>query len=33
MSKLDVDGKPILRDDLKILKGPNYFKPDLTKFI
>jgi predicted HAD superfamily Cof-like phosphohydrolase len=33
MSKLDVDGKPILRDDLKILKGPNYFKPDLSKFI
>ena len=33
MSKLGEDGKPVLRDDLKILKGPNYFKPDLTKFI
>lgn len=33
MSKLGEDGKPILRDDLKILKGPGYFKPDLTKFI
>jgi len=33
MSKLGEDGKPILRSDGKILKGPNYFKPDLTKFI
>jgi predicted HAD superfamily Cof-like phosphohydrolase len=33
MSKLGEDGKPILRDDNKILKGPGYFRPDLTKFI
>ena len=33
MSKLDSDGKPILREDGKILKGPGYFKPDLSKFI
>lgn len=33
MSKLGEDGKPILRDDKKILKGPGYFRPDLTKFI
>lgn len=33
MSKLGKDGKPIIRDDGKILKGPNYFKPDLHKFI
>ena len=33
MSKLGEDGKPILREDGKILKGPGYFKPDLTKFI
>ncbi len=29
MSKLGMDGKPIYRDDGKVLKGPNYFKPDL----
>jgi predicted HAD superfamily Cof-like phosphohydrolase len=29
MSKLGEDGKPIFRDDGKVLKGPNYFKPDL----
>jgi len=33
MSKLGEDGKPILRKDGKILKGPGYFKPDLSKFI
>jgi len=33
MSKLGEDGKPVLRDDGKILKGPGYFKPDLSKFI
>ena len=31
MSKLGVDGKPIYREDGKILKGPNYFKPDIKK--
>lgn len=33
MSKLDEDGKPILREDGKILKGKKYFKPDLKKFL
>ena len=33
MSKLGEDGKPIYREDGKILKGPNYFKPDLGKVI
>lgn len=33
MSKLDEDGKPIFREDGKILKGKNYFKPDLSKFL
>jgi predicted HAD superfamily Cof-like phosphohydrolase len=33
MSKLGDNGKPVLRDDGKILKGPGYFRPDLTKFI
>ena len=33
MSKLDVDGKPIYNDDGKVMKGPNYFKPDLSKFV
>ena len=33
MSKLGADGEPVLRDDGKILKGPGYFKPDLSKFI
>lgn len=33
MSKLGEDGKPVLREDGKILKGPGYFKPDLSKFI
>ena len=29
MSKLGVDGKPIFRDDGKVLKGPNFYEPDL----
>lgn len=29
MSKLGRDGKPIYREDGKVLKGPNYFKPDI----
>ena len=34
MSKLGEDGKPIRREsDGKVMKGPNYFKPDLTQFI
>ena len=33
MSKLGKDGKPIFRKDGKVLKGPNYFKPDLKKIL
>ncbi len=33
MSKLDKDGKPIYNNKGKVMKGPNYFKPDLNKFI
>ena len=33
MSKLDGNGKPIYNEHGKVMKGPNYFKPDLTKFI
>ena len=33
MSKLDDNGKPIYNEHGKVIKGPNYFKPDLTKFI
>jgi len=33
MSKLDENGKPILREDGKILKGKNYFKPDIIKVL
>jgi len=33
MSKLDENGKPIYNESGKVMKGPNYFKPDLTKFI
>ncbi len=33
MSKLGEDGKPIYNDKGKVMKGPNYFKPDLTKFV
>ena len=33
MSKLGNDGKPIYNDKGKVMKGPNYFKPDLKKFV
>ena len=33
MSKLGDDGKPIFNDQGKVMKGPKYFKPDLSKFI
>ena len=33
MSKLGKDGKPIYNDKGKVMKGPNYFQPDLSKFI
>ena len=33
MSKLGVDGKPIYNDKGKVMKGPNYFKPNLNKFV
>ena len=33
MSKLDDNGKPIYNENGKVMKGPNYFKPDLKKFI
>ena len=33
MSKLDENGKPIYNDAGKVMKGPNYFKPDLSRFI
>ena len=33
MSKLDETGKPIYNENGKVMKGPNYFKPDLSKFI
>jgi len=33
MSKLDENGKPIYNEHGKIMKGPNYFKPDLSKFV
>ena len=32
MSKLGLDGNPIFRDDGKVLKGPNYIKPNFDKF-
>ena len=32
MSKLGEDGNPIYREDGKVLKGPNYFKPNFDKF-
>ena len=32
MSKLDENGKPIYNESGKVMKGPKYFKPDLTKF-
>ena len=33
MSKLGSDGKPIYNERGKVMKGPNYFKPDLSKFV
>ena len=33
MSKLDDNGEPIYNEFGKVMKGPKYFKPDLTKFI
>ena len=33
MSKLDQNGKPIYNEKGKVMKGPNYFKPDLKKFV
>ena len=33
MSKLDDHGKPIYNDSGKVMKGPKYFKPDLSKFV
>lgn len=33
MSKLGDDGEPIYREDGKVMKGPNYFKPDFSKLI
>ena len=33
MSKLGADGKPIYNNRGKVMKGPNYFKPNLTKFV
>tara|TARA_B100000686_G_scaffold286487_1_gene311272 strand:+ start:5474 stop:5845 length:372 start_codon:yes stop_codon:yes gene_type:complete len=33
MSKLGEDGKPIYNDQGKVMKGPKYFKPDLSKYI
>jgi hypothetical protein len=32
MSKLDKNGKPILREDGKILKGDDYFRPNIEKY-
>ena len=33
MSKLDDDGKPIYNENGKVMKGPNYFKPNLSQFL
>ncbi len=33
MSKLGADGKPIYREDGKVLKGPNYFRPNIKKIL
>ena len=33
MSKLDENGKPIYNESGKVMKGPSYFKPDLSKFV
>ena len=33
MTKLGADGRPLYRDDGKVMKGPNYREPDLTPFV
>ena len=33
MTKLGADGRPLYREDGKVMKGPNYREPDLTKFV
>jgi hypothetical protein len=33
MSKLDESGNPIYNEFGKVMKGPNYYKPDLSKFV
>ena len=33
MSKLDENGKPIYNENGKVMKGPNYFKPNLKKYL
>ena len=33
MSKLDKNGKPIYNESGKVMKGPDYFKPDLSKYV
>jgi predicted HAD superfamily Cof-like phosphohydrolase len=33
MSKLGLDGKPIFNDKGKVMKGPKYFKPNLSKYV
>ena len=33
MSKLDKNGNPLYNESGKVMKGPNYFKPDLSKFV
>ena len=33
MSKLSSDGSPVIREDGKILKGPNYFKPNIKNIL
>ncbi len=33
MSKLDANGKPVFREDGKILKGPNYFQPKIKEIL
>lgn len=33
MSKLGADGKPLYREDGKVMKGPNYFKPDFKEIL
>ena len=33
MSKLDENGEPIFNESGKVMKGPNYFKPNLSKFV